>query len=95
MPSELLYFDPKTGTKIVKAWASGPSSYSSPASLVVDGLIVVKDVIAMWMTNGYIAVPAGVSGTTVYYKVYTGAGSEVAAGTDLSSQTVYVVVIGY
>jgi len=78
--------------KLYITQVSGPSSYSSGGFTVDHPFSRVSHAIAI-ASGGYIA-EASVSGNTVTVKVYSGAGSEVTAGTDLSGVTITVIIIG-
>ena len=92
------------GKKIVAASSSGPSSYSSGGfSVRVPALNMVDQVLFAFITGGYKVGGLSISGNSVtvvvHYYTYSsssdGPSGEVPNGTDLSAQTVTLVVIGY
>jgi len=90
---------------LYKATVAGPSSYTAGGSaLPIEGVSEVVAVLSTSITGGYYApsAEASASGNSVTVKVYqfnypataAGAAEEVAAGTDLSAQTVEIVFLG-
>ncbi len=72
---------------------AGPSSYSTGGfSVTINSARDITDVLVVAATGGYLA-EASVSGNTLTIKAYSGAGTEVADGTDLSGVTFYGVVL--
>jgi len=91
------------GRKIVVATASGPTSYAAGGfDVVVPELSRIDAILFAFVTGGYKVGGLSVSGNRVRVAVHqydypaTAAGPsvEVPAGTDLSGQTVTLVVIG-
>jgi len=91
------------GKKIAVASAPGPSSYATGGFTIrVPDLNRIDQVVFAFVTGGYKVGGLSVSGNAVTVVVHqynypaTSAGPsvEVPAGTDLSDQTVTVVVIG-
>lgn len=73
---------------------NGPSSYATGGfSIVAGDLRVVEHAIAV-ASGGYVAEVAGISGNAVTVKLYSGAGTEVANGTDVSGVNVTLVAWG-
>jgi len=83
----------------------GPSSYESGgSSLTISGVSEIVEVISVSISGGYYAptAEASASGNSVKVKVYefnypataAGVAEEVAAGTDLSGETVKIVFLG-
>lgn len=92
------------GRKIVQASTAGPASYTTGGfTITVGELSRITAVVSASITGGYAVEVAGVSGNTVTVKVYhydypaaaAGPAVEVAAGTNLSTSTVTLTVIGY
>ena len=82
------------GKKIVLTTSSGPSSYSTGGfSVTIDEVNYIHGIIEARMTGGYV-VEVSYSGNTVTVIVYSSPGSEVTTGTDLSTETVTIVVVG-
>jgi len=82
----------------------GPSSYATGGSdITIEEVSEVVAVLAVSITGGYYAptADASASGNTVKVKVYefdypataAGVAKEVAAGTDLSGETVKLVIL--
>ncbi|MEM4975796.1 MAG: hypothetical protein QXT64_00555 [Desulfurococcaceae archaeon] len=91
------------GKKIVLVSAAGPSSYTSGGlTVTVSELEHVHAVLFAFITGGYKVGGLTVSGNrvtvVVHYYNYPAAAAgtsvEVPAGTDLSGQTVTLVVVG-
>jgi len=91
------------GRKIVLATATGPSSYTAGGfNIIVPELEHIHAVIYSSITGGYIIGGITFSDNTVrvvvHYYNYPAAAAgpsiEVPAGTDLSGQTVTLIVIG-
>jgi hypothetical protein len=91
------------GKKIAVVSAAGPSSYATGGfSVRVPGLNRIDTVIWAFITGGYKIGGYSVSGNAVTVVVHqynypataAGPSTEVAAATDLSGQTVQLVVIG-
>ncbi len=82
----------------------GPTSYATGGSdITIDEVSEIKAVLSVSITGGYYAptADATASGNTVKVKVYefnypataAGAAKEVAAGTDLSGETIKFVIL--
>jgi hypothetical protein len=91
------------GRKIAAASAAGPSSYAAGGFTVrVSELNRIDAVLWAFITGGYKIGGYSISGNavtvTVHYYNYpatsAGPSTEVANGTDLSGQTVQLIVIG-
>lgn len=91
------------GKKIAIVTASGPSSYTSGGfSVRVSALNKIDAVLDVRITGGYKVGGYSISGNSVTIVVHhynypatsAGASVEVSAGTDLSAQTVTLVVLG-
>jgi hypothetical protein len=91
------------GKKIVVVSAAGPTSYATGGfSVRVPELNNIHQVLFAFITGGYKIGDLSISGNSitvvVHYYNYpatsAGPATEVAAGTDLSGQTVTLVVIG-
>jgi len=84
-------------TKIIMKRTAGPSSYSTGGfDFTIGELGTIKNGL-VHATGGYIAEIdwANSSGNTLKIKAYSGAGTEVSGGTDLSSVYFTVIVAGY
>jgi len=100
MPEIILSTYPK---KIVVFITNGPSSYTTGGFTIrSDTLSVIEHVISVSATEGWIGEVQSVSGNTATIKVYglpsslaAGPLAEVAAGTDLSGVTFYIILVGY
>ena len=80
--------------KIYIGSTSGPSSYSTDGfTVTVSELRSVSNAMVV-AGGGYTAEVASISGNTITVKAYSGAGSEVTAGTDLSTVTFIVLAVG-
>ncbi|MEM2447841.1 MAG: hypothetical protein QXT14_02685 [Candidatus Bathyarchaeia archaeon] len=91
------------GKKIVARSTAGPSSYATGGFLVtIPELSHVHSILYAFITGGYKIGGLTVSGNSVTVAVHqynypatsAGPSTEVSAGTDLSGQTVTLIVIG-
>lgn len=74
---------------------TGPASYTTGGFSVTVGELEVVEHALVSVGGGYVGEIAGKSGNTVAIKVYSASGTEVTAGTDLSSVGVTVLAWGY
>jgi len=80
--------------KIYIGSVAGPSSYSTGGfTVTVSELASISNAIVV-AGGGYIAEVASISGNTITVKAYSGAGTEVTDGTDLSTVTFIVLAVG-
>jgi len=91
----------RQGQKLVKQSVSGPASYSSPFRVRMDEINQVTDVISTEMSGGYVIRGTEGTGNQVDTKIYWQTGvsgeplAEVSPGTNLTSETITSVVVGY
>ena len=73
---------------------AGPASYSTGGfTVTISELTKVSNAIAV-AGGGYVAEVVSISGNAITVKVYSGAGTEVGDGTDLSGVTFTILAVG-
>ena len=74
--------------------ATGPASYATGGfTVTVDGLTNVEKAVVI-AGGGYTAEVTSISDNTLTIVVYSSAGTEVTAGTDLSGVTFVIIALG-